>query len=88
MDELLKQAQREFPDEGRYEIRSNKSIEPESGLRRRPDVAVVDRDTGRVVKVYEAARANKDGVTPVARERKKVQEYDSKGIPSHVEIVR
>ena len=86
--DLVEQAEREFPDRDRYEIRSNKSIEPQSGLRRRPDVAVIDTATNRVVKVYEAARANKDGVTPVARERKKVEEYDSKSIPSQVKIVR
>lgn len=95
VEELKQQAQREFPDRDRYEVRVNKSVEQETrpasggpGLRRRPDVAVIDNDTGHVVKVYEAARANKDGVTPVARERKKVEQYDRRGIPSHVKIVR
>ena len=81
-------ARREFPDKGRYEIRVNQSIRQETGINRRPDVSVFDRVKERIVKVYEAARANQDGVTPVARERKKVLEYEGRSIPVQVEIVK
>jgi hypothetical protein len=76
-------AEREFPD---AEINTGTSIRDETGVNRRPDVWVFDPRTGRVLKVYEAARFNPDGTLP-RREQLKKFEYDRAGIPSHFESV-
>jgi hypothetical protein len=86
VQQLEREAAQEFPAP-RYEIQSNRPL-PRGEVNRRPDVAVIDAKTGRVVQIYEAVRTNKDGVTPVSRERKKVQEYDAAGIPSVLVPVR
>jgi hypothetical protein len=75
--ELRKTAEAEYPD-GRYEIRSNESV---PGLRQKPDVAVIDTQTGQVVKIYEAARFNKSGGLIRPDERAKIPDYEAAGIP-------
>jgi hypothetical protein len=75
--ELRKNAEAEYP-EGRYEIRSNEAV---PGLRQKPDVAVIDTQTGRVVKIYEAARFNKSGQLIRPDERAKIPDYEAAGIP-------
>jgi hypothetical protein len=79
VNDLVKQKQAEHPDAD--EIRSNQSIEDLTGLKRRPDVAVVKN--GQVVEVGEVARTNKNG-SIVSREQKKQDEYRAAGIPSTV----
>ena len=56
--DLKVKAETDFPDRGRYEVQSEKKI-PE--LNRKPDASVIDLQTGKTVKVYEAARFEKDG---------------------------
>jgi hypothetical protein len=56
-------------------------------VNRKPDVWVEDPATGKVLKVYEAARTNKDG-SFVAREMEKKAEYDAAKIESHFEPVK
>jgi len=53
--ELVKKAEKEFPDENNYEIVQERKIHLE-GSNRRPDVQVVDKETKKTVKVYEAER--------------------------------
>jgi hypothetical protein len=53
--------------------------EKAAGLNRRPDVAVIERDTEKTIKVIEVGRTNQSGA-PVPRERKKFSEYDAHGI--------
>jgi hypothetical protein len=89
VERLRVRASEEFPNPN-YRIQVNRSIRDQSGINRRPDVAVIETLPGggrRVVKVYEAVRTNKDG-TPVAREQRKVQEYKAAGIPVHQEPVK
>lgn len=54
-------------------IHEGTSIKGKTGINRRPDVWVEDAITGKVKKVYEAARSNKNG-TFVSRENKKMSE--------------
>lgn len=82
-------AKREFPD-ARHEIRTNRELpEKQQGLRRRPDVAVIDKEAEppKTVKIYEAGRTNQSGQA-VSRERKKLGEYDTHGIPSEFHPVK
>lgn len=62
----------------RYQIRSEQAV---PGLRRNPDVAVIDTQTGRVVQVYEAARFNQSGRLIRPDERAKISDYEAAGIP-------
>lgn len=71
---MRKELGRDYPG---HEIRSNKSIEKETGLKRRPDAAAVK--DGKVVAVGEVVRS--DDCTLPPREQKKVGEYKKKGIP-------
>jgi hypothetical protein len=59
-------------------VRSNQSIEQETGLKRRPDAAAVKN--GKVIAVGEVARTQADGKTIVKREQIKQQEYKAAGI--------
>ncbi len=61
-----------YPESEGYEHRSNKSILNETGVNRRPDNAVLK--DGKVVKVGEVPRTNKDG-SLVPREKAKQVEY-------------
>lgn len=80
VDEIELSTRQEFSDP-RYRVQSNKELpEKERGLTRRPDVAVVDRETGETIKIHEVGRTNQSG-TPVPRERKKFRDYDEHGIP-------
>lgn len=80
VDEIELSTRQEFNDP-RYRVQSNKELpEKERGLSRRPDVAVVDRETGETIKIHEVGRTNHSG-TPVPRERKKFRDYDEYGIP-------
>lgn len=76
---LVQQAEREFPNRGRYSINEGTSIRNLTGINRRPDVWVIDTFTRRVVKVYEAARMLKSGQW-VAREVRKLTEYTKSGL--------
>lgn len=81
VDELKLKAEQEYPPP-KYEVRSNKELpEKRRGLNRRPDAAAVDvqGEQAKTVKVYEAGRTTQDG-QPVARERKKFEEYQQHGI--------
>ena len=78
--ELEDAAKQEFDGTG-YKVQGNSDLpEKSAGLNRRPDVAVVDRDTKKTVKIIEVGRTNESGA-PVPRERKKFNEYDAHGIP-------
>jgi hypothetical protein len=80
-------AQQEFQGQNVI-IHEGTSIKGKPGagnLTRQPDVWVEDAATGRVLKVYEAAR--KEGGQLVPREGLKKQQYDRLGIPSHFEEV-
>jgi len=68
-------------------IRQGTSIRAVSGVNRQPDVWVQDRITGRVKKVYEAARKAESGQW-VDRELDKQKAYNKAGIPSHFEEVK
>lgn len=76
--ELQNRARQEFPDTSRYRLQTNR---PVAGTNRKPDVAVIDTTTGRVVKVYEAARFNKSGGLVRPDERAKIPDYEAAGIP-------
>ena len=82
--ELRQKAEEEFPGDL---IQEGKSIKPQTGINRRPDVSALDRETGEVKKVYEAARTNKDG-SIVKREALKQEQYNAADIPSHFEPVK
>src|SRR5947209_6786669 len=84
VSKLEKMAEKEFP---KAYIRRSKSICGKTGVNRRPDVWVEDPKTGKVLKVYEAARRNKNG-TLVSREGAKQSEYNAAGVPSHFEPVQ
>jgi hypothetical protein len=84
---LTAQAEREFPDDIIHQGTSIKNQPGTGGLDRRPDVWVEDASTGRVKKVYEAARKEKSGEF-VLRERAKKADYDKLGIPSEFEEVK
>jgi len=77
---LKAMAEREYPN---GIIHENESIckATKGQVNRKPDVWVEDRNTGQVLKVYEAARRNADG-TFVSREGAKQVEYDAARIPS------
>ncbi len=75
--ELRDHAVEQYPPP-RYQIRSNEAV---PGLRQKPDVAVIDTQTGRVVKIYEAARFNKSGRLIRPDERAKIPDYEAAGIP-------
>jgi hypothetical protein len=62
----------------RYQVRSNQRV---PGLSRKPDAAVIDTHTGRVVKVYEAARFNRSGRLVRPDESAKIVDYENAGIP-------
>jgi hypothetical protein len=64
----------------RYAITSNQEI-PTAGRVRKPDVAVIDTETGKVVKVYEAARFNASGQFEQVYEAPKILDYEAAGIP-------
>ena len=68
-------------------VHTNRSIEAKTGVKRIPDVSVEDVITGKVKKVYEAARTNADG-NFVQRELDKLNEYNNAKIPSHFEKVQ
>ncbi len=53
---------------------------------RRPDVSAYD-ENGNLLKVYEAARTNQNGVF-VPREQIKMYEYYEYGVASHFERVQ
>ena len=84
VDELEKLARKEYPN---AYIRRGTSICKQTKVNRRPDVWVEDPQTERVLKVYEAARQNKNG-TWVSREGAKQSEYNAAGIESHFEKVK
>ncbi len=77
---LKEKAKSEYPD--------GTSIKKKTRINRRPDVWVENADTGKVEKVYEAARKNKSGDNFVSREIKKRDEYDSAKLPNHFEAVQ
>ena len=77
VEKLLKSAEAKYPGP-RYAVVSN---EKAPGLNRKPDVTVIDRQTRKVVKVYEAARFDKAGKLIRPDERAKILEYKSAGIP-------
>jgi hypothetical protein len=83
VERLKIRARKEFPG---MDVRSNESIRKLTGINRRPDVWVRDPKTGKILKVYEAARQNADG-SWVSREGTKQAEYRAAGIPSHFEPV-
>jgi hypothetical protein len=64
----------------RYRVMSNQRVPTPSGYRK-PDVAVIDTHTGRVVRVYEAARFNAAGGFEQAYEAPKILDYEALGIP-------
>jgi hypothetical protein len=76
VEQLANKAREEFPD---GLIRRGRSIKGKTGINRRPDVWVMD-ETGRVLKVYEAARTLPGGQF-VERELEKMREYQAAGIP-------
>jgi hypothetical protein len=77
VEDLRTHAQSEYPPP-KYRVTSNRSI---PGVRQKPDVAVIDTETGKVVKVYEAARFNKSGGLVRPDERAKIPDYEGAGIP-------
>jgi hypothetical protein len=77
VSELMEQARAKYPSP-KYELRSN---EPVPGVNEKPDVAVIDTETGEVVQVYEAARFNKSGGLIRPDERGKIPHYKEAGIP-------
>jgi hypothetical protein len=79
---LVDELREEHPDADA--VLSNKSIKELTGLNRRPDATVIK--DGKVVKVGEVARTNKDG-SLVSREQIKQEEYDKAGIPSTVKTL-
>ena len=84
VQKLKEMAKKEFPN---GDIKASKSIKDGLGKDRRPDIIVRDPKTKKILKVYEAARTNKDG-TFIAREQLKMKEYQRKGIPYHFEPVK
>ncbi len=75
--QLRDHAVEQYPP-SRYQIRSNEAV---PGLSQKPDVAVIDTQTGRVVKIYEAARFNKSGGLIRPDERAKIPDYEAAGVP-------
>ncbi len=75
---LVDMKREEYPASEGYTVDSNKSIKSDTGVNRRPDVSVRDRE-GNLVQVGEVARTNKDG-SLVVRERVKQDEYKAAGI--------
>lgn len=87
MESLQEKARQEYPDRSQFDVQSNKKL-PEAASKRRPDAVVVTTDDPpKAVKIYEAGRTNKSGA-PVARERRKLQEYERLGIPSEFHPVK
>jgi hypothetical protein len=85
-DRLKEMAKKEFPNGKIHEGDSIKDQPGTGGLDRQPDVWVEDPMTGRVLKVYEAARKDGSGQW-VQRELDKLNDYNRLGIPSHFEEV-
>ncbi len=75
--ELERKARADYPDLTRYEVRRNQKV---PGLNQKPDAAVIDVQTGKVVKVYEAARFTKGGKLVRADEVAKIVDYDAAGV--------
>ena len=84
VDEMVEQFKDKYPKEEGFEVRTNKSIEKETGLNRRPDAAALK--DGNVVEVGEVARTNQDS-TLVPREVLKQRQYKAKGIPSTIKTL-
>jgi uncharacterized protein DUF4157 len=78
-NELVDLATTEFPPP-RYAVVSEQPV-PGLPRTRKPDAAVIDRQTGRVVKVYEAARFRKNGNFVRPDEGQKIADYEAAGIP-------
>jgi hypothetical protein len=76
-DQLVARARATYPPP-RYQVRSNQGI---PGTSRRPDAAVIDTHTGKVVRVYEAARFNRSGGFVRQSEAAKIPDYEAAGIP-------
>jgi hypothetical protein len=85
---LRRKAEEEFEGQEVYihESTSIKNQPNTKGLDRRPDIWVEDPETGKVLKIYEAARERGDDFVP--RELLKQEQYDKLGIDSHFEPVR
>ena len=81
-DDLVDEMRAKHPDAD--EIRTNRSIKPETGLNRRPDAAVIK--DGKVVEVGEVARTNQNG-SIVSREQKKQEQYNGAQIPSTIKTL-
>lgn len=78
VEELQTKARADYPDQNRYEIRKNKKVR---GLKQKPDAAVIDRKTNKVVKVYEAARFDDSGKLIRPDEVGKIVDYQAAGVP-------
>jgi RHS repeat-associated protein len=77
---LRRQARAEFPDDFIHEGTSIENALGGRGLKRKPDVWVEDANSGRVLKVYEAARKDPSTGDWVKRERQKLAQYKRAGI--------
>lgn len=78
---------KQYGDKTKYRIHENTSIKNKTGINRRPDVWVEEISTGKVVKVYEAARASKK-YGMAKREVAKVGQYIKGGIKYFFKIVK
>jgi hypothetical protein len=83
--DLLPEVQSKYPAP-KYRITSEQPLPEGTGIpRREPDIAVIDNETGRVVKIYEAARFNKSGGLLRGSEKAKIPDYQGayggEGIP-------
>jgi hypothetical protein len=69
----------------KYTVVSEQPLPPKykmkSGVKREPDVYVIDNDTGDVILIREAARFNKSGGLLRSSEKAKIPDYDAAGIP-------
>ena len=79
VSDLRARAEAAYPPP-RYRVTSNQEVPTPSGYRK-PDVAVIDTSTGRVVRVYEAARFNNSGGFEQPYEAPKIADYEALGIP-------
>jgi RHS repeat-associated protein len=75
--ELKRAAEAKYPPP-KYEVKSNEFI---PGVPRKPDAAVIDTETGKVVVVYEAARFDEQGRFKRPDEPEKITDYEAAGIP-------
>jgi hypothetical protein len=82
VDYLEDRAQQEFPNDI---VHRETELPPGSKVKRTPDVWVEEAGTGKILKVYEAARY-KNGAL-VSRELIKLKQYQAARIPYHFEPV-